>query len=202
MDAIAQRTQLAYDQIAPDFAATYAAMPPNLAALADRLARHVGPRGAIADIGCGHGRDTAWLERTNHLTIGFDLSFQMLRQARTITHGNLVQMDMRQPAVPNACFDGIWCCASLLHLPKSQVATALIEFRRIIRAQGMLILSIQEGNSEGWVWSERDHVERYFARYSISEMSERLARAGFAIHEQTTAPGVSARWLEFVCIAI
>ncbi len=202
MDTIAHRTQAAYDQIAPDFAVTYAAMPPNLAALADRLAEHVGPQGIIADIGCGHGRDMAWLERTQQRVIGFDLSFQMLRQARAVTHGNLAQMDMRQLAVSNTCFDGIWCCASLLHLPKSQAAIALIEFHRIIRAQGMLILSIQEGDSEGWIWSERDRVERYFARYSISEMSERLSRAGFIVHEQTTVPGASAPWLEFVCSTI
>ena len=175
-------------------------MPPNLAALADRLARHVGPQGLIADIGCGHGRDTAWLERAGRRVVGFDLSRQMLRQAKTITRGNLVQMDMRHPALPSACFDGIWCCASLLHLPKAQAATALVEFRRIIRAEGMLILSIQAGDSEGWVWSERDHhVERYFARYQISEMNDLLLKAGFAIHDQSTSPGASAPWLEFVC---
>ncbi len=202
MDAIVHRTQLTYDQIAADFAATYAAMPPNLAVLADRLARHVGSQGVIADIGCGHGRDTAWLERTNRFVVGFDLSFQMLLQARTITHGNLVQMDMQHPAAPSACFDGIWCCASLLHLPKSQAAITLLKFRRIIRAHGMLILSIQEGDSEGWVWSERDRVERYFARYQIPEISGLLSQARFAIHEQSTSPGASASWLEFICIAI
>jgi ubiquinone/menaquinone biosynthesis C-methylase UbiE len=202
MDAIVRRTQLTYDRIAADFAAIYAAMPPNLAALADRLAQYIGPQGIIADIGCGHGRDTAWLERTNRLVIGFDLSFQMLLQAKTITRGNLVQMDMQHPAVPSASFDGIWCCASLLHLPKLQAATTLFEFRRIIRAKGMLILSIQEGDSEGWSWSERDRVERYFARYQIPEMSSLLSRAGYAIHEQSTSPGISARWLAFVCVAV
>ncbi len=202
MDVIVHRTQLTYDQIAAAFAATYAAMPPNLAALADRLAQHVGPRGIIADIGCGHGRDTAWLERTNRLVIGFDLSFQMLLQAKTITRGDLVQMDMQHSAVPNASFDGIWCCASLLHLPKSQAAATLVEFRRISRAEGMLILSIQEGDSEGWVWSERDRVERYFARYQIPEMSSLLSQAGYAIREQSASPGVSASWLAFVCVAI
>ncbi len=202
MDAIVHRTQLTYDQIAADFAATYASMPPNLAVLANRLARHVGPQSVIADIGCGHGRDTAWLERANCFVVGFDLSFQMLRQARTITHGNLVQMDMQHPAAPNACFDGIWCCASLLHLPKSQAAATLLEFRRITRTHGMLILSIQEGDSEGWVWSERDHVERYFARYQIPEMRGLLSRAGFAVDEQSASPGASASWLEFVSIAV
>jgi len=202
MDAIVYRTQITYDQIASVFASKYAEMPPKLASLADTLAQHTGPRGVIADIGCGHGRDTAWLERANRLVFGFDLSFQMLLQAKKITKCNLAQMDMQHLAVPSACFDGIWCCASLLHLPKSMAATTLIEFRRIIRADGMLILSIQEGDSEGWVWSEQDNIERYFARYQTSEMSVMLSRAGFATHEQFTSPGASASWLAFVCAAI
>lgn len=199
MDEIVQRTQNAYDRIAPAFAAKNAAMPPNLAALADTLAQHVGPQDLIADIGCGHGRDTAWLERANRLVFGFDLSFHMLQQARNITKGKLAQMDMQRLAVSNGSFKGVWCCAALLHLPKSAATPTLGEFHRILHPSGMLILSIQEGDSEGWVRSEQGDVERYFARYRIAEMSELLSQAGFIIQEHSSSPGVSASWLAFVC---
>jgi hypothetical protein len=33
-------------------------------------------------------------------------------------------------------------------------------------------------------------------------MNDLLLQAGFAIHDQSTTPGASAPWLEFVCVAI
>src|SRR5258708_20970498 len=140
-------------------------MHPNLAASADLLARHVGPDGLIADVGCGHGRDTAWLEQAATRVIGLDLSFQMLKQARRITRGRLAQMNMKALGLRVSCVDGIWCCAALLHLPKAQAPLALAEFRRLLRPGGMLILSVQQGVFEGPRFSERDGVTRYFSDY-------------------------------------
>ena len=125
--------QQTYDRIAAEFAVRNSKMPAKLAALAELLSRHVGQDGLIADIGCGHGRDDAWMENTTRRVIGLDLSFEMLKQAQRITQGRLAQMNMKALGIPDGSVDGVWCCAALLHLPKSQAPLALAEFRRILR---------------------------------------------------------------------
>ncbi len=191
-----------YDRLAPDFAAANAAMPPNLAGLAGTLARHVGGQGLIADIGCGPGRDTAWLERAGQRMVGLDLSLQMLRQAQRITLGRLAQMNMKALGLPAGCLDGVWCCAALLHLPKAQAPLALAEFRRVLRAGGMLIVSVQQGRFEGPRYSDRNGVTRYFSDYEPDEMRALFASQGFQVQAQSSDPGGwHGSWLATVGVA-
>src|SRR5262245_11152044 len=117
---ISWRVQRAYDQIAELYASRNNAMAGNLLALAERLRRHVGPAGRIIDLGCGAGRDMAWFESQGQRVTGADLSAGMLAQARRIADGDLLMMDMRRLAFRPASFDGVWCCAAILHLPKRE----------------------------------------------------------------------------------
>jgi ubiquinone/menaquinone biosynthesis C-methylase UbiE len=191
-----------YDRIAPEFAARNALMPANLVALADRLARHAGQDGLILDIGCGPGRDTAWLERSGRRVVGLDLSFQMLKQAQRITHGRLAQVNMKALGLQDDCAGGIWCCAALLHLPKAEAPLALTEFRRLLRAGGMLIISVQEGSFEGQRYSEREAVTRYFSDYQPGEMRALLADHQFSVIAQSADPGGwHGTWLQTIALA-
>ena len=198
-----QEMQQAYDRIAVDFAVRNAAMPPILAALAEILGRHVGRDGLIADIGCGHGRDSAWLERAMKRVIGLDLSFQMLKQAQRITRGRLAQMNMKALGVRDGCVDGIWCCAALLHLPKAQAPAAMSEFRRILQPGGMLIVSVQQGSFEGPRYSEREGVTRYFSEYEPDEMKALFTYCNFRVQSQSSdTGGWHGRWLQTIGVAL
>ena len=56
-------------------------------------------------------------------------------------------MNMCQLGFRAVCYEGAWSCASLLHVPKQAAPAALREMWRILKPGGMLILSIQEGNT-------------------------------------------------------
>lgn len=199
--AVSRQVQAAYDQIVEAYAKrNHAALADNLIAPAEELAQRIGPGGHLLEIGCGTGRDMAWFEAHGLVVTGMDLSWGMLSYARHEAKGDLVQMDMTQMALPDASFDGGWCCASLLHLPKQSAPHALREIHRVLKAEAMLVISLQAGDGEVWEESYVPGVQRFFARYQPGEITELLSRSGFSIREMTDESSGSRRWLTLICI--
>jgi SAM-dependent methyltransferase len=196
----------AYDRIAPTFAAVNAEMDPAVVELGERFLRLAGRDARasalpVLDLGCGAGRDMAWMEGQGNRVIGVDLSAGMLAEAGTRVRGPLLQMDMRQLAFAEGRFRGVWCMASLLHLPKSEAPVALAEMRRVLAPGGALMISIQEGHGEAWEPSPYGPVERFFARYSLDEAQALLAHAGFQVLESGIDDLGVKRWLRFLALA-
>jgi ubiquinone/menaquinone biosynthesis C-methylase UbiE len=186
------RVQAAYDRIAAEYRRVNVAMPLDLAALTQEMVHLAGSPAHILDIGCGHGRDMAWFEAHGMWVTGVDLSVGMLVQARQFVTGELLMMDMRNLAFQSTQFDGAWCCASLLHLPKREVPSALKEIRRILKWRGVLVLTIQEGSGEGWETGYGEGVERFFARYDEQEMKPSFPTAALSFATSTPATWATA----------
>ena len=201
MADVYKRNQTAYDRIVLEFARRNdASLDGNLLALAHKLVQHVGRDGAIIDIGCGTGRDMAFFESQGISVTGLDLSAGMLAFARQQVHGGLAQMNMCRIRFREACFDGAWSCACLLHIPKQTAPTALQEMRRVLKRSGMLILSIQEGHAESWEESYLAGMKRFFARYQVDEMKSMLSDNGFSISEIGSSHANNRDWLSFICV--
>ena len=181
-------TVAVYDAIATSYAARRAEMPPRLVQLAQRALAIVRRSGAdpiaIADLGCGAGRDLAFFEREqpSAVTVGIDASAAMLEAARPHVHGRLVEGDLRLLPLDTGSQHLAWACASLLHLPKQQLPAALAEARRVLAAGGVLAVTMKAGTSEGFepnrseTWAE----PRFFARYERGELAAALEQAGFS----------------------
>ncbi len=74
-------TLQAYDADAAGFEREWHAQkPPD--DMYDVLLRHFRP-GPTADVGCGSGREVAWLAANGFPTLGFDAPSALLREART-----------------------------------------------------------------------------------------------------------------------
>jgi SAM-dependent methyltransferase len=189
-----------YDAIARGFAARFSDVPSDLLPLMDALISEVGPQGLIADIGCGHGRDVAYFERRRRV-IGIDLSLGMLRQARQVTSCALLQMDMSELGLRDCILDGIWCCAALLHVPKSEAPRVLDEFGRALRTNGMLVVSVQQGTHDAPRHSEFWGVDRHFSDYQPGEMAALLQDHGFVVVSQASRDVGSVTWLQTVGLA-
>jgi SAM-dependent methyltransferase len=149
--------------------------------------------------------DVAWFESQNINVIGVDFSGSMLEIARSRVRGSLVQADMRKMPFEAHSMDGIWCNASLLHLPKTDSPAALLEFKRILKPNGILFLAVQEGEGEHLETREvYGENQRFFARYTTSEMTRMLEVAGFDLlenHEHESRDRVWIRFLARVKIA-
>jgi ubiquinone/menaquinone biosynthesis C-methylase UbiE len=199
-------TRASYEQIAPTYAQVSAIMHENLISFAKQfinlLESSFGPNSNILDVGCGPGRDMAWFEDHGINVTGVDYTQAMLELARTKVRGSLVRSDMRHMPFESQSVDGIWCNASLLHLPKTNSPAALLEFKRVLKPAGILFLAVQEGEGEHLetraVYGEN---QRFFARYSVPEMTRMLEVAGFQILEHHPHESRDRIWIRFLARA-
>jgi len=202
MTSLSKRMAAAYNQIVDAYASrNHASMADNLVALAQQLISEAGSNAHILDVGCGTGRDIAWLEAQGVTVTGIDLSAGMLAYARRCVISPLVQMNMQRLAFQTGQFDGVWCCASLLHLPKQVAPEALKEMHRVLKTQHLLALSVQAGAGEGWEDGYVKGVRRFFARYTVEELSALLAHSGFAVREVSSSQAGARNWLSLMCLA-
>jgi ubiquinone/menaquinone biosynthesis C-methylase UbiE len=189
-----------YDQIAHSFAAQWGKL--RLDRALETFARLVPEPGRVLDLGCGPGRDLAFLTELGCRVIGLDASAGMLAEARgAFPSPGLVQADMRRLPFVTRCFDGVWACASLLHLPHGVLPLALAEISRVLGGAGsVLYLALKEGVGKRWVTDDQNR-RSYFAYYQLSAIETALDLAGFQLVESWKAPDLSGRqepWINAV----
>jgi SAM-dependent methyltransferase len=175
-------TQQTYDLIASEFARQNSVAAAEVAERLDELAASVPAGGVVADIGCGPGRDVMMLRARGLHVAGIDLSLGQLRAGDV---PGLVQADMRHLPLQAGSVHGIWCWAALVHLPREAVPEAIAEFARIVRSGGSLLMSIADGDGQGFevatpYGSDR---RRWFTRYREPELTALLTAAGFSIRD-------------------
>lgn len=186
-----QQNKTAYDRIAGNFAGRNAEMLPYLVESADRLlaALQMQNRAGfrVLDLGCGAGRDAAYLSARGVKITGADLSMGMLAEARSRASVPLCQLDMRfLPFAPES-FAAVWCQAALLHLPKVMAPQALREAARALLPAGLLHLAVQKGETEGFETRPYESEERYYAHYQSGELESLVRAAGFELIAQGQA---------------
>lgn len=73
--------------------------------------------GRILDLGCGSGRDSRYFLEQGFQVTAIDGSAELCRLASKYIGQEVLCMVFRDLAFEN-CFDGVWACASLLHVPR------------------------------------------------------------------------------------
>ena len=137
--------------------------------------------GSILEAGCGPGIEARYFIEKGCDVTGIDASEEMLAQARLrAPNGTFMKMDMRDLRFDDGTFSGVWCCASLLHLSKEEAPSAVREFRRVIKDDGTLFVSLKKGDGEGIVQSP-DGRKRFFAFYRGDEVEKLVAGCGFVV---------------------
>jgi SAM-dependent methyltransferase len=134
-------TLRAYDFGAAAFAQDWHEQPPpaDLHAIVRRYFR----AGRTADIGCGSGRDVAWLSANGFPAEGYDLSAGLLAQART-RYPDLAFHSAALPAlegIADASFANVLCETVIMHLPRDDVAPAVRRLLAILAPGGVFYLS-------------------------------------------------------------
>ena len=153
-----------YAENAADFAA--GTVNVDFSATQERFLNKLQTGAAILDLGCGSGRDTkAFLERGYRVTAS-DGSPELCKSASAYTGIPVRQMLFNELDDVKA-YDGIWACASLLHVPSTELPDI---FRRMITALkpgGTIYTSFKYGTFEGERNGRRftDYTEETFSAF-------------------------------------
>ncbi|MBF6591232.1 MAG: class I SAM-dependent methyltransferase, partial [Ktedonobacterales bacterium] len=157
----------------------------------------------VVDAGCGPGRDARALAAHGLPVLAVDLSQGMLdealeRTARRLPHGAVryALMDLRRLELPDASCRGVWCSASLPHLPRRAAPRAVGELARVARAGApvAVFLKRREGEEvECFVpYQYQEAGKRFFAYYTEDEARRLLTEAGLEVLEVASVPDAGA----------
>lgn len=119
----------------------------------------------ILDLGCGAGRDTKYFLSRGYQIDAIDGSEQLCRIASKYA-GIKVRQMLFQELDEKEKYDGIWACASILHLPKKQLREVLENMYAALKSEGWIYTSFKYGKFEG----ERNG--RYFTDFTTDTFKE------------------------------
>lgn len=107
------------------------------------------PNGAqILDFGCGSGRDSKAFIEKGYLVTSVDGSQELCKLAEEYI-GQPVICSTFQMFETTECYDGIWACASLLHLEREDIVAVMKKLARNLKATGCLYVSFKYGTFSG-----------------------------------------------------
>jgi SAM-dependent methyltransferase len=161
----------------------------NMAPAYHAFLAHLPPGAHILDAGCGPGRDTLEFLRHGFRVTAFDASSAMVEMAAQATGQPVLRLRFQDIDFQEA-FDGIWACASLLHVPAAEIDDV---FRRLIRALkpgGVFYMAVKIGPGERLA-----DDGRLFCDYTPQSLRAHFARhpdlALLDIHESPPHPNQS-----------
>lgn len=195
-------TTASYDLLVDDYERRTAQVNREYRSFRQAFIDAVDARGTVADLGCGPGRDAREFATSGLSVIGLDASQNMASRARR-NGVRVVVGDVRRLPFRASAFDGIWSSASLLHIPREQVANTLRGSWYRLQPSGVLGLSTSVGDGEGWEdvpyepasQPTRVPLRRWFVHHESDALLELVASAGFDII-QCDERHAHRRWLQ------
>lgn len=152
------------------------------------------PGSQILDAGCGSGRDAAAFMARGFAVKAIDISPAMVNLARSL--GVDASVLAFQDMAFESMFDGIWACASFLHIPKHELPDALSRFLRALRPGGVCFFSLKEGAGESIA-----EDGRYFVYYQLDEFAQQLVTAGWKVVDARKVEANDPKpWLNYLAI--
>lgn len=152
-----------YNQNADSF--TQGTVSVDFSQVQDKFLERLNVGDYILDFGCGSGRDTKYFLKKGMVVDAIDGSVNLCKLASEYT-GIKVRNILFQELDEQEKYDGIWACASILHLSKEELSVVLDKMIAALKKNGIIYTSFKYGDFEG----ERNG--RYFTDFTVESFKE------------------------------
>ena len=180
-DALDAKTIQYYEENAPAYYAS--TVSTNMGVIYKRFFKYMVPRGKILDVGCGSGRDMKAFKLLGYDVTGFDPSEQMAHLAAHLI-GGPVGIRSARGIYEVQAYDGIWACASLLHIPREDLDAALRRIAIAAKDKAVFYCSFKRGEV-----SWRDDHGRHYTGMTVQGLCQALNRNGFYVEDMWQSGG-------------
>lgn len=130
-----------------------------------KFLEYIPKKGYILDFGCGSGRDSKYFIENGYKIKAIDGSLELCLLAEKYMNHKVIHMNFSELNDLNK-YDGIWSCATILHLTKQEFIKVLKKMIRALKEEGIIYISFKDGIGE----ELKDG--RYFMYYTENQFEE------------------------------
>jgi SAM-dependent methyltransferase len=159
------------------------------------------PAGRILEIGAGSGIDAAELIKLGYDYLGTEPSANNIAWAQRANPTGRFDRKSVYDLAYDEPFDGFWCAAVLLHIPRVQVGEALETIHRNMKSKAIGFIAIKEGEGEEVIFSPEDSDKnpRTFFYWETGAFKKELASTGYSVlSEGYRSVSQRTRWLTYL----
>jgi len=170
----------------------------EFSAVDDRFLKNLSKGALILDLGCGAGRDTKYFLEHGFFVDAVDGSEEMCRIASENT-GTKVRQMLFQEFNETEKYDGIFACASLLHLKKDELPDMFFRIQKALKNNGIFYCSFKYGDFEG---EKNDRYFTYLTKETLREILDKVT--GFSIIDEWISSDArkgreDEKWVNVIC---
>lgn len=152
-----------YDHNADHFFTSTATV--DMSTVYEQFLPYIPEGGSILDAGCGSGRDSKAFLDKGYAVTAFDASAELVQRAKLNTGLEVKHLTFNE-ITDELVYDGVWACASLLHVPFNDIPNTLSILWSSLKYGGAFYISFKLG------LGERTHDGR---RFTDADKSQVLA---------------------------
>ncbi len=170
----------------------------DMTSLYEGFLNYMVPGGRIMDLGCGSGVASLYFVQHGFDVLPIDGCKEMCDAATKLTGCQARQMLFNELDYVEA-FDGIWACASLLHVPKNEMIGVLSLVKDALRNNGIFYASFKYGTDE------RKKNGRLFSDYTAESMNSLIDKVSgldlmdLWITNDARQDRTNEKWLNMIC---
>ena len=170
----------------------------DMSAFYRRFLEYLPQDAAVLDLGCGSGRDSKFFADRGYRVTAIDGSAELCRRAEEVT-GFPVRCLLFEELDYDREFDGVWACASLLHVEKEKMSAVLDQVAASLKDGGILYASYKYGTAQ------RTDKGRFFSDYTEADIPVLFPESGplscisWWITQDERPERSEERWLNLIC---
>lgn len=167
----------------------------DMSGLYEFFERYLNDAKTILDLGFGSARDSLYFQNKGYTVYSIDPTLEFCENAKKLGLKHVFQMNAQEMNFENL-FDGIWACASLLHVPSNELNDVFKKCSRSLKDSGTMYVSFKYGDFEG------TRNGRFFLDLNEESIKKYLENTGLSIVDTMITNDVreykSTKWLNVI----